>query len=104
MSVTAEPDLSEMDQQELDKLLAACQESRNRFLPTIVTVAVNTGMRKAEILGLEWERVDFSTSRLWVEHTKSGKPRGVPIPNTLRSRMPKLSAPMWMSTRLMMFW
>jgi integrase len=29
-----------------------------------VTVALNTGMRKGEILGLAWESVDLSTSRL----------------------------------------
>lgn len=36
-------------------------------------------MRKAEILGLEWARVDLSTSRLTLYRTKSGKPRGIPI-------------------------
>ncbi len=68
-----------LDEAELTKLLEACQQSRNRFLPAIVTIAVNTGMRKGEILGLEWERVDFPTSRLVLTHTKSGKPRGVPM-------------------------
>ena len=36
-------------------------------------------MRKGEILGLEWERVDLSTARLTLLQTKNGKPRGVPI-------------------------
>ena len=67
----------ELDQ--IARLLAACRESRNRCLLAIVTLAVHTGMRKAEILGLEWERVNFSTSMITLYQTKSGKPRGVPI-------------------------
>src|SRR6185436_19349598 len=61
------------------RLLGACAESRNPFLTAIVTIALNTGMRKAEILGLEWERIDLSSSRLTLYKTKSGKPCGVPV-------------------------
>jgi integrase len=68
-----------LDETEIGKLLAACRESRNRYLAPIVTLALHTGMRKGEILGLEWERVDLSTARLTLLQTKSGKPRGVPI-------------------------
>lgn len=64
---------------ELGRLLDACRRSRNPYLAAIVTVAVNTGMRKGEILGLTWERVDLSTSRITLYQTKSGKPRGVPM-------------------------
>jgi integrase len=68
-----------LDEAELGKLLDACQKSRNPNLGAIVTIAVNTGMRKAEILGLEWERVDLSSARLTLYKTKSGKPRGIPM-------------------------
>ncbi len=68
-----------LDEAEIGKLMAACRTSRNRYLVSVVTLALHTGMRKGEILGLEWERVDFSTARLTLVQTKSGKPRGVPI-------------------------
>jgi integrase len=68
-----------LDENEIARLLDACAYSRNPYLAAIVTVALNTGMRKAEILGLEWERVDLSTSRITLYRTKSGKPRGVPL-------------------------
>jgi integrase len=70
-----------LDEAEIVRLLHACAEAkgRNPYLPAIVTIAINTGMRKAEILELEWERVDLSTGRLTLYRTKSGKPRGVPM-------------------------
>jgi integrase len=64
---------------ELERLLGACRESRNPYLTTIVMLAVHTGMRKGEILGLEWMRVDLSSARITLYQTKSGKPRGLPI-------------------------
>jgi integrase len=44
-----------------------------------VTLAVNTGMRKGEIMGLAWERVDFSRGVLLLEQTKSGRRREIPM-------------------------
>jgi integrase len=41
-----------LDETEIGRLLEACRESRNPYLTAITTLALNTGMRKAEILGL----------------------------------------------------
>jgi integrase len=68
-----------LEEEEIGRLLVTCRRSRNPYLAAIVTIAVNTGMRKAEILGLTWERLDLSTSRITLYRTKSGKPRGVPM-------------------------
>ena len=68
-----------LDEAEITRLLAACRASRNPHLAAIVTIAINTGMRKSEVLGLEWERVDVATARITLYQTKSGKPRGVPM-------------------------
>jgi integrase len=68
-----------LDEAEIGRLLDAALESRNPYLASIVVLALNTGMRKAEILGLEWARVDLATSRLTLYKTKSGKPRGIPV-------------------------
>ena len=48
-------------------------------LTAIVTLAINTGMRRGEILGLEWERIDLSTARITLVETKNGAPRGLPL-------------------------
>jgi integrase len=60
------------------RLLAACAKSRNPELVKIVTVALETGLRKGELLGLTWDRVDLSRGVLRLEVTKSGKRREVP--------------------------
>lgn len=71
---------------EIARLLPACGQSKNPYLTTIVTLALNTGMRKGEILGLEWERVDFARGVLALARTKNGEPapRGPDEPSGLR--------------------
>jgi integrase len=68
-----------LDEAEITRLLGACRGSRNPHLATIVTIAINSGMRKSEILGLTWSRVDLATSRITLYDTKNGRPRGVPV-------------------------
>ena len=50
-----------------------------RELPKIVTIALETGLRKAELLELTWDRVDLSRVVIRLEVTKSGKRREVPM-------------------------
>jgi integrase len=55
-------------------------------LKPIINVALNTGMRKGEILTLTWEDVDFDNNILTVKHTisKSKKPKVIPISSKVR--------------------
>ncbi len=48
-------------------------------LRPIVIVAIDTGLRRGELLGLEKEQVDFSLRVINVKRTKSGKGRTVPM-------------------------
>ena len=48
-------------------------------MAAIVTVGLETGLRRGELLGLTWDRVDLSRGVLRLEITKSGKRREVPI-------------------------
>jgi integrase len=61
------------------RLLAACRESKNAHLADIVTVALESGMRYSEIMGLTWDRVDLSRGVVRLEKTKSGRRREVPM-------------------------
>jgi integrase len=79
MSREPEGRLRWLTQEEAAKLLQACSDSRNPYLHSIVVIALNTGARKAEILGLTWDRVDFSRGVLHFDKTKSGRRREVPM-------------------------
>jgi len=68
-----------LTEDEAVRLLKTCQESQNPYLVAIVTTALHTGMRRGEILGLMWERVDFARGVLLVDRTKSGRRREIPM-------------------------
>jgi integrase len=68
-----------LTQEEITRLLNACSKSKNKELPAAVIVALNTGLRRGELLGLSWERVDMSRGVIRLELTKSGRRREVPL-------------------------
>lgn len=63
---------------------------RRLYLRPIIILALNTGMRRGEILTLEWWQVDFSLNRLIVTKTKSGKPRHIPMNGIVREALLEL--------------
>ena len=52
---------------ERKRLLSACKVSRDLMLYNIVVVALCTGLRREELLGLRWDHVDFRTLSLVIE-------------------------------------
>jgi len=62
---------------EIRRLIAAATPAAR----AIFTVALGTGMRKGEILGLKWENVKFRDGYIFIpdSETKSGKSRHIPI-------------------------
>jgi integrase len=53
------------------KLLAACEGVRARYLRPVVVLALNTGMRRSELLSLEWSSVDLNQRTIRLINTKS---------------------------------
>ena len=68
---------------------AATEQKRAPYLADLITVAVMTGCRKGELLGLEWSRVDFEAQviRLRASDTKAGKSRLVPMNGDAREAL-----------------
>jgi integrase len=62
------------------------------FLKPVFQCAYHTGMRKGEILGLSWDRVDLKGSfiRLKEMDTKTGERRSIPIGQGLREVLQSL--------------
>lgn len=60
---------------EIATLLSNCTER----LRTVVVLALNTGMRKAEIQNLKWQDIDFDNGIITLHHTKNGEKRFVPM-------------------------
>ena len=64
-----------LDDAEKDRLLEAARNSPHPHLYAIVLIALTTGARKGEILGLRWKDVDLDSKRAVLHHTKNKERR-----------------------------
>ena len=69
-----------LSQEECHNLINSCEP----HLKPIVITALNTGMRKGEILSLKWDNVDLKHGFILLHKTKNGERREIPINTTLR--------------------
>ncbi|HOW55143.1 MAG TPA: site-specific integrase [Syntrophorhabdaceae bacterium] len=75
-----------LSQAESQALIEAC----NDHLKPIVVTALSTGMRRGEILSLHWDQVDLEHGFIFLEKTKSGKRREIPISTILKETLAAL--------------
>ncbi len=64
---------------ECSRLLEACSQSQNKLLLPFVLLALTTGARKGELIGLTWDSVDLERGVIHLKHTKNGRPRALAI-------------------------
>ena len=74
---------------EADQLLRAAKASTAEYLSDFISIALHTGMRKGEILGMEWARVKLHDGLMFLEghHTESAKRRSIPINRVTREAL-----------------
>lgn len=67
--------------EEEEKLLQACEPKANRNVYTrpFVILALETAMRRGEILSLRWENIDYTKRTAFLVLTKNGESRTVPL-------------------------
>ena len=76
-----------LSKEECQELVKAC----DAHLRPIVVTALNTGMRRGEILSLIWDRADLKHGFILLDVTKNGERREIPINETLRATLQNLT-------------
>jgi len=70
--------------------VSALLNAASAHLRPILIVALQTGMRRGEILKLKWSDVDMKNSMIYVGDTKTGIPRHIPMSSHLRDTLKAL--------------
>lgn len=65
------------------RLLEATQPQANRNIYTqpFIVLALETAMRRGELLGMKWEQINFVKQTVFLPITKNGESRTVPLSN-----------------------
>jgi integrase len=74
--------------EEIPVLIDSCE----KHLKPIVVTALNTGMRRGEILSLEWDKhINLRQGFIELDKTKNDEPRNIPINTTLKNLLQSIS-------------
>lgn len=76
-----------LSHEEMDRLLARADE----VLSPVLITALHTGLRRGELFHLTWQDIDFKLSVIRVIQNKNGERREIPMTNTLRATLQRLS-------------
>lgn len=75
---------------ESERFLKAFKTCRNLWIKPIVLFAMETAMRRGEILELTWDNVDVKKRTAFLPETKNGEARTVPLSENALSILKKL--------------
>lgn len=77
---------------ELQQFFAACRTyTRNMMIAPVVRFALETALRKKELVNLQWEWVDFERGFIHANKTKSGYVRRIPMSPVARELLEVLA-------------
>ena len=62
-----------------DALIEAAKKSRTKNLSKLLILAIETAMRRSELLALKWDDIDLEQRELLVRRSKNGKSRTIPL-------------------------
>lgn len=78
---------------ERERLLAACRASKWPKLYSLVLLALTTGARKGELLGLTWADVDRERGLATIGRAKNGDPRVLPLVPAVLEQLARFAGP-----------
>lgn len=64
-----------LSDEERQRLLQTCKASENKILYMVVVLALSTGARRMELLGLNWKDIDLQRGVIILHETKNGERR-----------------------------
>ncbi len=67
---------------EEERLLEACNASRSPWLTPFVRLAIETGARRQELVGLRWGQIDLDHGTAFIADSKTDVPRTIPLSPT----------------------
>ena len=73
------PRVRRLSKDEETLLLKSCRQSGTPYLAEAVELAIETGMRRGELLAITWQDVDRDRRLITLKDTKNGHPRFVPL-------------------------
>ena len=68
--------------EEIETLLAGCGRGRSLLMAPIIRFAIETAMRRGEIVAVRWAEVDAQRKILHIPVTKNGHPQTIPLTPT----------------------
>ncbi len=68
-----------LSKEEYQRLYKASKKMKINYIWPIVLFAIETGMRRGEILKLKWSNINFDDRTAYLEDTKNGEDRYVPL-------------------------
>ena len=75
---------------EWERLLQAVGTSRNPLFWPLIRFAVETGMRRGELLNARWREINWTSNTLLIPMTKNGEPRTIPLSTEAREILTEL--------------
>lgn len=84
-----------LSHEDAGRLVAAAEkQKRAPHLVEFLEIALHTGMRRGEILGSEWRRVDLSAGLVYLQgvYQKNGRLGSVPLNDTAKASVKRLQA------------
>jgi len=76
---TAKARSRRLAQDDLTKLLDALKSNTAWYLRPLISLAVETGMRRGELLSIRWQDVNRKARTVSILKTKNGHPRTIPL-------------------------
>jgi integrase len=70
-----------LDKDEIKRLVENCED----MLRPLIIVAVNTGLRKAELFNLKWQDIDINNGTIHLLRTKNGEKREIPMNEAVKT-------------------